>query len=113
MEDKLMIQDDSGYYWFKLVTKELRDFVWDFELYQCTQWTMDKKQDAFELYLQGSIKWDGCSHIWFGEKDEQDKTDGYLHLCGGWYWELHSRVMYEIWDLAPIVIKNFDKETAK
>ena len=29
-----------------------------------------------EVFFKGYIKWDGCSHVFFG--DEQ----GYLHLCG-------------------------------
>lgn len=26
-------------------------------------------------YINGSVKWDGCSHVYFGE-------EGYIHLCG-------------------------------
>lgn len=29
-----------------------------------------------EHYIAGSVKWDGCSHLNFGD------TRGYLHLCG-------------------------------
>lgn len=29
-----------------------------------------------ERFIDGYIKWDGCSHFWFGD------SDGYLHLCG-------------------------------
>lgn len=27
-------------------------------------------------YINGTVKWDGCSHIYFGDKE------GYIHLCG-------------------------------
>lgn len=31
----------------------------------------------------GSVKWDGCSHVFFGSKaSENAPPDGYLHLCG-------------------------------
>ncbi len=30
-------------------------------------------------YFRGFVKWDGCSHVYFGEA----KNSGYLHLCGG------------------------------
>lgn len=29
-----------------------------------------------ERYIDGSVKWDGCTHINFGDEN------GYLHLCG-------------------------------
>lgn len=35
--------------------------------------------DCAETYLHGSVKWDGCSHYYFGNND----IKGYLHLCGG------------------------------
>lgn len=30
-----------------------------------------------ERYIEGYVKWDGCSHVTFGDEN------GYLHLCGG------------------------------
>lgn len=40
--------------------------------------SMDTVYDPHEAepFIAGSVKWDGCSHMWFGNKD------GYLHLCG-------------------------------
>lgn len=34
--------------------------------------------------VHGMVKWDGCSHVHFGHKNNR----GYLHLCGShdWYW---------------------------
>jgi hypothetical protein len=32
--------------------------------------------DDAERYFEGSVKWDGCSHVIFGDEH------GYLHLCG-------------------------------
>ena len=37
-----------------------------------------------EQYLTCTIKWDACSHFYFGYGAEggRDDNDGYLHLCG-------------------------------
>lgn len=35
-----------------------------------------KSIDEANAYIQGSVKWDGCSHVNFGDED------GYVHLCG-------------------------------
>lgn len=29
-----------------------------------------------ERYVEGSVKWDGCSHLWFGDEN------AYIHVCG-------------------------------
>jgi len=29
-----------------------------------------------DKYISGSVKWDGCSHYYFGDEN------GYIHLCG-------------------------------
>ncbi len=39
-----------------------------------------------EVYLRATIKWDGCSHVNFGE-------GGYLHICGAEAWKHHCRLM--------------------
>jgi hypothetical protein len=43
------------------------------------EWTDDF--DKMERFIDGWIKWDGCSHINFGDEN------GYLHLCGGRHYE--------------------------
>ena len=84
------------------ITARFADIVWDgephgfdFELFEIVGWEHGKDEkklyerkgaiggDDFSLngledaqpYLTGMIKWDGCSHFYFGD-------DGYLHLCG-------------------------------
>jgi hypothetical protein len=56
----------------------------------------------FEPYLRCTIKWDSCSHFWFGqtEKDAPHKRDGYLHLCGVLDFQRHVLLMKELYDLA-------------
>jgi hypothetical protein len=48
--------------------------------------------------VHGMIKWDGCSHVYFGNpKGKGEGTDGYLHLCGegSWLWLQH--VLARVW----------------
>lgn len=52
-------------------------------VYEVSKWEPDTKEPYEpELYLSCYIKWDSCSHFYFGEKDEEGNPDGYLHLCG-------------------------------
>lgn len=37
-----------------------------------TEW----EDDRVEKLLSGMVKWDGCSHFYYGDED------GYVHLCG-------------------------------
>lgn len=46
--------------------------------------------------IKASIKWDGCSHVWFGEKGDS----GYMHLCGSGCWRTVARVLPMMRDLA-------------
>lgn len=35
-----------------------------------------KDVNIANAYIKGIIKWDGCSHVYFGD------NEGYIHLCG-------------------------------
>jgi hypothetical protein len=61
-----------------------------------------------EKYLHGYIKWDGCSHVWFGKED----NPGYLHLCGKGFFERHKQVMDAIWDICSKRIIGWDEDVA-
>lgn len=43
---------------------------------------------AAEVYVQGIIKWDGCSNVDFPDP---------LHLCGRRCWQSHVDVMKHLW----------------
>lgn len=47
-----------------------------------------------ESYLTAMIKWDGCSHFNFGDKD------GYIHLCGQGCYAKHCALIKYLWDRA-------------
>lgn len=79
----------------------------NFNVFEVTSWNADdNKPIDNELYLKGYIKWDGCSHIWFGD------GDGYLHLCGKHYFDQHKKVIDAIWDMSSKRIKRFDNDVA-
>ncbi len=58
--------------------------------------------EYLELYSHGNIRFDGCSHVWFG--DSKEAPDGYVHLCGKVWWEAHCLLMKELWELAVKVL---------
>ena len=107
----LVIEEYGGNFLLKLTAQEPH-FI-EFDVYEIAAWSVDKKTDEIEqpceieLYLSGYIKWDGCSHIWFGE-EEDGKHDGYLHLCGKHRWDKHIQLMQELFDFASKKIDGFD-----
>ncbi len=113
---KLLCADD-GLPEFLIKIENDVEYQMEFEVYEVGGGEENKETGKYdvpcnlELYLTGAIKWDGCSHIWFGEKEE-GKQDGYLHLCGKYCWEKHNKMMNALFELAAKTIKHFDKDTA-
>lgn len=93
---------------FLIEWNKIEDHYADFIIHEINSWEMDNTPSDFEKYLNGSIKWDGCSHIWFGGEDK----DGYLHLCGKHYFDKHCNLLQAIWDICSKRIKSFDHEVA-
>lgn len=77
-----------------------------FIIHEVTSWIDDNMPLDYEKYLSGTVKWDGCSHVNFGE------NDGYLHLCGKYYWDQHCLLIQTIWDICSKKIKDFNPEIA-
>ena len=78
-----------------------------FNVYEVISWEYPSYEiSETKHYLKGYIKWDGCSHILFGDKD------GYLHLCGKPTFENHKKVMDKIWEVCSKKIKRWDNECA-
>ena len=112
--DEVLLSED-GYIQFVIVNPSITEHEcsWSFEVYEVNSWECDEDNTPSdtELYLTGFIKWDGCSHINFGEL-EDGKPDGYIHLCGGIHWRRHAEVMLKLWSMAPGKIKKFDAQCA-
>jgi len=106
-EMEVLIKD--GDYVNYLIEFEEGDFETSatFNVFEVTSWNADNNEVLdTEHYLKGYIKWDGCSHIWFGDEN------GYLHLCGKTYFERHKQVIDAIWDVCSKKIKGFDNDVA-
>lgn len=80
----------------------------DFKVYEVTAWDLNSTVCEKELYITGTIKWDGCCHITFGGEDK----DGYIHLCGKGCFDNHVKVMNALWDICSKRIKRFDFDIA-
>lgn len=52
------------------------------------------------------IKWDGCSHFNFGEGEGDERTDGYLHLCGREGYDVLARCLVACWNHARRLMTN-------
>lgn len=59
--------------------------------------------DEAQPLLRGSIGWDACSHVYFGD-------NGYIHLCGGRSWLNFMEATKRIWEIAK---KELPKEHSK
>lgn len=113
---KLVI-DKNGYVNFLLKVTEKTDYYISFEVYDVIAWGEDKDTGKYtipsnvELYLTATIKWDGCSHFWFGE-EEDGKQDGYINVCGKHCFEEHIMLMRELYEFGSKNIKCWDDEVA-
>lgn len=82
--------------WFKLtVTNKLT--VTDTKTHsvsatveEVVAWDEDGSPLEFQPYLKCAMKWDGCSHLWFGD-------EGYLHICGAECFEKHLFLIKELY----------------
>ena len=114
MNDNLIpiLKDTNGYVVFLLQEIEKHDLFLKFNIKKCISWDMDDEIAETEDYMSGYVKWDGCSHVWFGEEDNGNR-DGYLHLCGKEQWELHCKMMVAVYEYCSNNIKNFDRMIAR
>ena len=58
------VSDDGAKYYLRKGARSSEDDTSDF--------------DDAERYISGSVKWDGCSHYYFGDVGSEG---GYVHLC--------------------------------
>jgi hypothetical protein len=60
-----------------------------------------------ERYVEGSVKWDGCSHLNFGDGED---NPGYLHMCGGRDFKNLGAILREVFLIASREVPQFDAE---
>lgn len=74
-----------------------RDVAFDAFVDEVTAWEDSEARTpvGFEPFLKIMIKWDGCSHVWYG-----NGVTNYVHLCGVADFVKHARLMKELYELA-------------
>lgn len=98
MSDAIYLADKA----FLLLIEKLEDYMVEGEIKKVVAWEAEDMEPAeFEPYLQFYLKWDGCCHLWFGD---EEKRDGYLHLCDRRGWERHCQMMTELYEWSVKVI---------
>lgn len=98
---------------FLLETLSLCDHVWNFKVVQIVSvMTQESREEELETesYLEGTIKWDGCSHIFWGSEKEPDH---YLHLCGKSAWMEHCALMQILFEKAATKLVAWDKNISE
>lgn len=53
------------------------------------------------------VKWDGCSHYYFGD------SDGYLHRCGEKRVRALARIVERLFELGRDTVPSFDRELGR
>lgn len=101
--------DDNELPHFCIKIIGIPEYNMNFEVYEVTNWNHDNSPGDVELYLTGSIKWDGCSDIYFGDNSDPDNNPGYIHFCGRDSFIRHNRMMLNLIELAENTIPNFNK----
>lgn len=103
-EMEVLIEREDGSGFLINYEEDHKDSCPSFKVYSTA--LLGQEIDDTDLYLEGMIKWDGCSHILVGP------DIGYLHLCGYDKWKEFSEVMEEVWKKTVGMIDNFDFESA-
>lgn len=103
-----LIKDDDGRITFLIECDPDKKYSIDFTVWKVTTWKNKHEPDheSLERFIKGEIKWDGCSHIYFGDEN------GYLHLCGRGYFDNMKNVLDAVWAKAEREIEHFDKFVA-
>lgn len=91
---------------FQLEFERVNESSIDFTVYQTTGWNTDNSIAERERYLSGTLKWDACCHIDFGE-------EGYLYLSGKGDFKNHCKVMEGIWNECRTRISGWDSDNDK
>ncbi|OQM82044.1 hypothetical protein [Rhodococcus sp. 66b] len=90
--------DELGYPKFRITSESKPgDLYFTFNADSVVAWEDDKKPVEFEKYLIGTIKWDSCSHLYFGIDSD---NDGYVHMCGVGDFQDHIALLKFLYELA-------------
>lgn len=89
------------------VTGEYADGTSSFELRDSSSCDATENLSEAQVFLSGSIKWDGCSNWHF---DDQDNC--MLHFCGVKDASSIGRLMERMYDITAAEMPSFDRDLA-
>jgi len=101
MSDQIFMKDARGLDVFRVTKTSLPEDTTGFSatVESVSGWDVDTDAPAdFEPYLKCLIKWDSCSHFYFGEDPEDG--DGYIHMCGVRSYKEHIALVEFLYRLA-------------
>lgn len=103
-DENLMVVEDGLAQFIRVPAAQTPHYV-EGEVHRVTGWDDQRRPVDKELYLRYYMKWDGCCHVWFGERvAPAGAQDGYLHLCGEDSWKHHTQLMTELFAWAKKTI---------
>lgn len=127
MTDELRIWEDIEYF---AMLKETAEHWCEFAVYELL-WLDDDGRpvgnkagstsspdpasslEETQVYLHGSIKWDGCSNWLFDEQDSLPGCQSMLHFCGKQSAMNLGVLMERLYEWAAEVIEAWDAEIAE
>lgn len=85
-----------------------KEYTLEFEVWKVNYWSEcnEPLEEGREMFMRGSIKWDGRCHIHFGDEDN------YLHLEGYEDIKEIKKVIDTVWRKAEKEITCFEKGLA-
>lgn len=102
MSDRIVyMRDADGLGLFRITITSHPDDTTGFSavVHSITGWVVgDNEPYEVEPYLRCLIKWDSCSHFYFGETP--DDGDGYIHMCGINSYRDHVALLKYLYELA-------------
>lgn len=107
--DKFYIKDEYDYPVFEVTVLgypggEYKEDSCEFKVRSITSWDADGSkspyEDNVEEYLSMTVKWDGCSYLYFGEEVVGGAYNSYHHFCGPRDYKLHVRLLHELYNKA-------------
>ena len=109
--DKFYINDEYGYPIFEVTVLGYEDGKYsdvscEFKVRSISAWEADGSktpyEDEIEEYLNMTVKWDGCSHLYFGDEVEDGIYNSYHHFCGADSFKKHVRLLHTLYNKAYV-----------
>lgn len=109
VREKFYIYDEDEYPIFEVSVMqypngEYSDVSCEFKVRSISSWEADDSkspvEEDIEEYLSMSVKWDGCSHLYFGDEIEDGNYNSYFHFCGARDYKRHVRLLHELYNKA-------------